>query len=75
MLTRRQIRVKVVQAAYAQYNGNALSLAEGVKAIQRSCKDIELLYFTHILHSSKPCGSLLRNKTKFKQNSEKVTPL
>ena len=28
MLTRRQIRVKVVQAAYAQYNGNALSLAE-----------------------------------------------
>ena len=48
MLTRRQIRVKVVQAAYAQYNGNALSLAEGVKAIQRSCKDIELLYFTHL---------------------------
>ena len=48
MLTRRQIRVKVVQAVYAQYNGNALTLNDGAKAIQRSCKDIELLYFTHL---------------------------
>lgn len=48
MLTRRQIRVKVVQAVYAQYNGNALALKEGVKAIQRSCHDMGLLYLTHL---------------------------
>lgn len=48
MLTRRQIRVKVVQAVYAQYNGNALDLKEGVKAIQRSCHDMGLLYLTHL---------------------------
>ena len=48
MLTRRQIRVKVVQAVYAQYNGNPLALKEGVKAIQRSCHDMGLLYLTHL---------------------------
>lgn len=48
MLTRRQIRVKVVQAVYAQYNGNALSLNDGANAIQRSCHDMGLLYFTHL---------------------------
>lgn len=48
MLTRRQIRVKVVQAVYAQYNGNAQDLKEGVKAIQRSCHDMGLLYLTHL---------------------------
>ena len=48
MLTRRQIRVKVVQAVYAQYNGNAQALKEGVKSIQRSCHDMGLLYLTHL---------------------------
>ncbi len=46
MLTRRQIRVKVMQAVYAQYNGNLLSLKEGTKAIANSCQDMLLLHTT-----------------------------
>lgn len=46
MLTRRQIRVKVMQAVYAQYNGNFLSLKEGTNAIAKSCQDMLLLHTT-----------------------------
>ncbi|MGB1449471.1 MAG: transcription antitermination factor NusB [Flavobacteriaceae bacterium] len=44
MLTRRQIRVKVMQAIYAHYNGNQLSLKEGTTSIAKSCKDMLLLH-------------------------------
>jgi len=44
MLTRRQIRVKVMQAVYAHYNGNQLSLKEGSNAIVKSCHDMYLLH-------------------------------
>jgi len=46
MLTRRQIRVKVMQAVYAHYNGNLLSLKEGTNAIAKSCQDMLLLHTT-----------------------------
>lgn len=46
MLTRRQIRVKVMQAVYAHYNGNLLSLKEGTSAIAKSCQDMLLLHTT-----------------------------
>ena len=46
MLTRRQIRVKVMQAVYAHYNGNLLSLKEGTKAIAKSCQDMITLHTT-----------------------------
>ena len=46
MLTRRQIRVKVMQAVYAHYNGNLLSLNEGKNAIAKSCNDMILLHTT-----------------------------
>lgn len=46
MLTRRQIRVKVMQAVYAHYNGNFLSLKEGTNAIAKSCQDMLLLHTT-----------------------------
>ena len=41
-------KVKVVQAVYAQYNGNSLALKEGVIAIQRRGPDMGLLYLTHL---------------------------
>ena len=46
MLTRRQIRVKVMQAVYAHYNGNLLSLKDGINAIDKSCQDMLLLHTT-----------------------------
>ncbi|MGB1972068.1 MAG: transcription antitermination protein NusB [Flavobacteriaceae bacterium] len=46
MLTRRQIRVKVMQTIYAHFNGNLLSLKEGSKAIKDSCNDMATLYIT-----------------------------
>ena len=46
MLTRRQIRVKVMQAVYAHYNGNLLSLKDGTNAIAKSCQDMLLLHTT-----------------------------
>ena len=46
MLTRRQIRVKVMQAVYAHYNGNFLSLKEGTNTIAKSCQDMLLLHTT-----------------------------
>ena len=46
MLTRRQIRVKVMQAVYAHYNGNLLSLKDGTNAITKSCQDMLLLHTT-----------------------------
>ena len=46
MLTRRQIRIKVMQAVYAHYNGNLLSLKEGTNAIAKSCQDMLLLHTT-----------------------------
>lgn len=45
MLTRRHIRVKVMQAVYAHYAGNNLSLKEGTSAISQSCHDMVKLYF------------------------------
>lgn len=46
MLTRRQIRVKVMQAIYAYYNGNHQSLRDGTKSIRQSCHDMVDLYYT-----------------------------
>ena len=46
MLTRRQIRVKVMQAVYAHYNGNLLSLEDETNAIAKSCQDMLLLHTT-----------------------------
>ena len=46
MLTRRQIRVKVMQAIYAYYNGNDQSLRDGTKSIKQSCHDMVDLYLT-----------------------------
>lgn len=46
MLTRRQIRVKVMQAIYAYYNGNHQSLRDGTKSIMQSCHDMVGLYLT-----------------------------
>jgi transcription antitermination protein NusB len=46
MLTRRQIRVKVMQAVYAHYNGNLLSLKDGTNTIDKSCQDMLLLHTT-----------------------------
>lgn len=46
MLTRRQIRVKVMQTIYAQYNGNQLSLNENTKQFRASCNDMGRLYLT-----------------------------
>ena len=48
MLTRRQIRVKVMQAVYAHYNGNHQSLKEGGAAIKKSCLDMVNLYTTNL---------------------------
>ena len=46
MLTRRQIRVKVMQALYAYHNGNDQSLREGSQSIKESCHDMFSLYYT-----------------------------
>lgn len=46
MLTRRQIRVKVMQAVYAHYNGNLLSLEDETNAIAKSCQGMLLLHTT-----------------------------
>ena len=46
MLTRRQIRIKVMQHVYAHYNGNQISLRESVKQYQASCYDMKMLYLT-----------------------------
>lgn len=48
MLTRRHIRVKVMQAIYAHYAGNHLSLKEGTSAINQSCRDMDKLYFINL---------------------------
>ena len=44
MLTRRQIRVKVMQVIYAQHNGNPQDLKEAQMAIKKSCFDMLDLY-------------------------------
>ena len=48
MLTRRQIRVKVMQAVYAHYNGNHQSLKEGGASVKKSCLDMVNLYITNL---------------------------
>ena len=48
MLTRRQIRVKVMQAVYAHYNGNNQSLKEGGASVKKSCLDMVNLYTTNL---------------------------
>lgn len=48
MLTRRQIRVKVMQAVYAHYNGNHQSLKEGGASVKKSCLDMVNLYTTNL---------------------------
>ena len=45
MLTRRHIRIKVMQSVYAISNGNQNSLSEEVKFIQKSLNGVfDLLY-------------------------------
>lgn len=46
MLTRRQIRVKVMQALYAYHNGNDQPLKEGTQFIHASCHNMFTLYCT-----------------------------
>ncbi len=48
MLTRRQLRVKVMQAVYAHYNGNHQSLKEGGTSVKKSCLDMVNLYITNL---------------------------
>ena len=48
MLTRRHIRIKIMQALYAQSNGNTLDGAEAVKNIKKSLNDVGSLYLLHL---------------------------
>lgn len=48
MLTRRHIRIKIMQALYAQSNGNNLDIAEAVKHIKKSLNDVGSLYLLHL---------------------------
>lgn len=48
MLTRRHIRIKIMQALYAQSNGNTLDVAEAVKNIKKSLNDVGSLYLLHL---------------------------
>ena len=48
MLTRRHIRIKIMQALYAQSNGNSKDLDEAVKQIKKSLQDVGSLYLLHL---------------------------